>query len=131
MSCASTSLCVAGGTRVSQNDFEFSPYEIATSTDPAGDDESGRCARSIEKLNVPDCPAGIVTGAVCGMMIHCTSAVRMPVNVAVPLFLNVTVPANYSGGSGEIKGKLRFQACNDESCFPPVTREVKMWLNVE
>jgi len=44
---------------------------------------------------------------------------------------NVTVPANYGGGSGEIKGKLRFQACNDESCFPPVTREVKMWLNVE
>ncbi|HET7112512.1 MAG TPA: protein-disulfide reductase DsbD domain-containing protein [Pyrinomonadaceae bacterium] len=43
----------------------------------------------------------------------------------------VTIPANYSGGSGEIKGKLRFQACNDESCFPPVTREVKMWLNVE
>ncbi len=43
----------------------------------------------------------------------------------------VTVPANYSGSSGEIKGKLRFQACNDESCFPPVTREVKMWLNVE
>jgi hypothetical protein len=44
---------------------------------------------------------------------------------------NVTVPAEYSGGSGEIKGKLRFQACNDEACFPPVTREVKMWLNVE
>lgn len=44
---------------------------------------------------------------------------------------NVTVPPNYSGGSGDIKGKLRFQACNDESCFPPVTREVKMWLNVE
>lgn len=44
---------------------------------------------------------------------------------------NVTVPANYSGGSGEVKGKLRFQACNDEACFPPVTREVKMWLNVE
>src|SRR4026209_2201162 len=47
------------------------------------------------------------------------------------LRFNVTVPANYSNGSGEIKGKLRFQACNDESCFPPVTREVKMWLNVE
>jgi thioredoxin:protein disulfide reductase len=44
---------------------------------------------------------------------------------------NVTIPANYSGGSGDVKGKLRFQACNDESCFPPVTREVKMWLNVE
>jgi len=47
------------------------------------------------------------------------------------LRFNVTVPANYSGSSGEIKGKLRFQACNDESCFPPVTREVKMWLNIE
>jgi hypothetical protein len=44
---------------------------------------------------------------------------------------NVTVPANYSGSSGEIKGKLRFQACNDDACFPPVTQEVKMWLNVE
>jgi len=44
---------------------------------------------------------------------------------------NVTVPANYSGGSGDIKGKLRFQACNDDSCFPPITREVKMWVNVE
>jgi len=43
----------------------------------------------------------------------------------------VTVPANYNGSSGEIRGKLRFQACNDEACFPPVTREVKMWLNVE
>ena len=44
---------------------------------------------------------------------------------------NVTVPVNYTGGSGEIKGKLRFQACNDEACFPPVTREVKMLLTVE
>jgi thioredoxin:protein disulfide reductase len=47
------------------------------------------------------------------------------------LRFNVTVPASYNGSSGEIKGKLRFQACNDESCFPPVVREVKMWLNVE
>lgn len=47
------------------------------------------------------------------------------------LRFNVTVPANYGGSSGEIKGKLRFQACNDEACFPPVTQEVKMWLNVE
>lgn len=47
------------------------------------------------------------------------------------LRFNLMVPAHYSGSSGEIKGKLRFQACNEESCFPPVTREVKMWLNVE
>lgn len=43
----------------------------------------------------------------------------------------VTVQPNYAGGAAEIRGKLRFQACNDESCFPPVTREVKIWLNVE
>lgn len=42
---------------------------------------------------------------------------------------NVTVPPN--GSSGEIKGRLRFQACDDDSCFPPVTREVKIWVNVE
>jgi thioredoxin:protein disulfide reductase len=44
---------------------------------------------------------------------------------------NVTVPANYSGDGGDVTGKLRFQACNDESCFPPVTRQVKMRLYVE
>ena len=43
----------------------------------------------------------------------------------------VTVQPNYAGGGAEIKGKLRFQACNDDACFPPVTREVKIWLNVE
>jgi hypothetical protein len=49
----------------------------------------------------------------------------------VVLRFTVSVLGNYSGSSGEIKGKLRFQACNDEWCFPPVTREVKIWLNVE
>jgi cytochrome c biogenesis DsbD-like protein len=44
---------------------------------------------------------------------------------------NVTAPASFSGNSAEIKGRLRFQACNDEACFPPVTREVKIWLNLQ
>ena len=44
---------------------------------------------------------------------------------------NVTVPSNYSGSSAEIKGNLRFQACNNDSCFPPQTREVKLFLNLE
>jgi len=44
---------------------------------------------------------------------------------------NVTVPANYSGSSVELKGNLRFQACNNDSCFPPQTREVKLSLNLE
>ena len=44
---------------------------------------------------------------------------------------SITVPATYKGGSGEVKGNLRFQACNDDSCFPPLTREVKFSVNVE
>ena len=44
---------------------------------------------------------------------------------------NVAIPANFNGNSAELKGRLRFQACNDDACFPPVTREVKIWVNVE
>ena len=44
---------------------------------------------------------------------------------------NLSIPANFNGNSAELKGRLRFQACNDESCFAPVTREVKIWVNVE
>ena len=44
---------------------------------------------------------------------------------------NVTVPASYTGNSAEIKGRLRFQACTDDVCFAPVTREVKMWVNLQ
>jgi thiol:disulfide interchange protein DsbD len=44
---------------------------------------------------------------------------------------NVAIPANFSGNSAELKARLRFQACNDESCFAPVTREVKIWVNLE
>jgi len=44
---------------------------------------------------------------------------------------NVTVPSSYSGSSAEIKGRLRFQACTDDACFAPITREVKMWINIE
>jgi thiol:disulfide interchange protein DsbD len=44
---------------------------------------------------------------------------------------SVTVPRSFNGNSAELKGRLRYQACNDDTCFPPQTREVKMWLNVE
>ncbi len=42
----------------------------------------------------------------------------------------VTVPANVGGGSKEIKLKLRYQACNDDVCFPPQTKQMSLWLNV-
>jgi len=44
---------------------------------------------------------------------------------------SATVPRNYSGNSAELKARLRFQSCNDDTCFPPQTKEVKLWLNVE
>ena len=45
--------------------------------------------------------------------------------------VNVTVPASYSGGSAELKARLRYQSCNDEACFPPQTREVSLLLGIE
>jgi len=87
------------------------------------------------KLDV-ETPSGMQTGpisyprALMKKLKFSKSTVAVYEGKAVIRF-NVTVPANYSGGSGEIKGKLRFQACNDDSCFPPVTREVKMQLYVE
>lgn len=43
----------------------------------------------------------------------------------------VTVPQAFKGNSAELKARLRYQACSDDTCFPPQTREVKLWLNVE
>ncbi len=44
---------------------------------------------------------------------------------------SVAVPRSFTGNSAELKMRLRFQSCNDEACFPPQTREVKMWLGIE
>lgn len=48
----------------------------------------------------------------------------------VTLIFNVTVPANYSGGELEIKGKLRFQSCNNRECYAPTTKDVWMKISV-
>jgi hypothetical protein len=44
---------------------------------------------------------------------------------------SVAVPANFGSNSAEIKARLKFQACNDDACFPPLTREVNVRLTVE
>ncbi|HYG10321.1 MAG TPA: protein-disulfide reductase DsbD domain-containing protein, partial [Pyrinomonadaceae bacterium] len=43
---------------------------------------------------------------------------------------NVIVPANYQTGLAELRAKVTYQSCNDEVCFPPTTREVKLGINV-
>ena len=49
----------------------------------------------------------------------------------VTMRFTVTVPATFQTGSAEIKAKVRYQSCDDEVCFPPQTKEEKVWLNVE
>jgi DsbC/DsbD-like thiol-disulfide interchange protein len=44
---------------------------------------------------------------------------------------SVTVPRGFTGNSAELKARMRFQSCNDDTCFPPQTREVKLWLTIE
>ncbi len=44
---------------------------------------------------------------------------------------NITAPRDVSTGSKEMKVRLRYQSCNDEVCFPPQSRELSLWLNVE
>lgn len=44
---------------------------------------------------------------------------------------NLTVPPGTSTGSKEVKLNVRYQSCNDEVCFPPQTKELSLWLNVE
>jgi DsbC/DsbD-like thiol-disulfide interchange protein len=46
------------------------------------------------------------------------------------LKFTLTVPANYSGGSIEVKTTVRLQSCNDEVCFPPKTYNQNMRINV-
>jgi hypothetical protein len=44
----------------------------------------------------------------------------------VVLRFNVMVPANFAMGVTPLRAKLRYQSCNDEACFPPVSRTVEM-----
>jgi DsbC/DsbD-like thiol-disulfide interchange protein len=43
---------------------------------------------------------------------------------------NVTVPASYNGDSIQLRGKLRYQSCNDELCFRPENRDFTFSLRV-
>lgn len=46
------------------------------------------------------------------------------------LKFSMTVPANYSGGTIELRAKVRLQSCNDEVCFPPKTYDQNMRIAV-
>jgi DsbC/DsbD-like thiol-disulfide interchange protein len=39
-------------------------------------------------------------------------------------------PAGFKAGETELRARVRYQACNDEVCYPPVTREITMPIAV-
>jgi hypothetical protein len=43
---------------------------------------------------------------------------------------NVTVPANFRGNTVRVRAVVRYQACNDEACFPPREKEVTLTARV-
>lgn len=43
---------------------------------------------------------------------------------------NVTVPANFKQGDTELRARVHYQSCNNEVCFPPTDREVKLQIAV-
>jgi hypothetical protein len=43
---------------------------------------------------------------------------------------NITIPPNFETGLTELRAKVNYQSCNNEVCFPPTTREVKLGINI-
>ena len=43
---------------------------------------------------------------------------------------NISVPASFGSDSFDLKGRLHYQSCNDEVCFPPQTRELTFSVKV-
>lgn len=44
---------------------------------------------------------------------------------------NLTVPANFKGSVVRVRAVVRYQACNDEACFPPREKEVTLSARVQ
>jgi hypothetical protein len=42
----------------------------------------------------------------------------------------ITVPENFKGNVVRVRAVVRYQACTDEVCYPPKTREVTLTANV-
>lgn len=42
----------------------------------------------------------------------------------------VTVPANFRGSTVRVNASVRYQACTDEVCYPPKTKQITMTARV-
>jgi DsbC/DsbD-like thiol-disulfide interchange protein len=48
----------------------------------------------------------------------------------VVMRFNVIIPANFNQGVTELRARLRYQSCTDDTCFQPETREISMPIGV-
>lgn len=97
--------------------------------------------RPLEKFLIPttlkvDAPDGIRTGPIAYPRAVVRKFKFSKNNVSVyegraTMRLTLTIPPGTSTGSKEVKLNVRYQSCNDEVCFPPQTKELSLWLNVE
>ena len=44
---------------------------------------------------------------------------------------NLSVPQSFKGNTVRIRAVVRYQACNDEVCFPPKTKEITLTARVQ
>lgn len=44
---------------------------------------------------------------------------------------NLTVPANFKGNVVKIRAVVRYQACTDEVCYPPKSKEITLTAKVQ
>ena len=44
---------------------------------------------------------------------------------------NVTVPANFRGDTIKVRAVVKYQACTDEVCYPPKTKEITLTARVQ
>lgn len=97
---------------------------------------SNRAAKfSIPTVVRVDAPRGLRVGtvtyprAVVRRLSFSKEALSLYEGRAVMRF-NISVPANFQTGLTELRAKVTYQSCNDEVCFPPTTREVKLGINI-
>jgi DsbC/DsbD-like thiol-disulfide interchange protein len=97
--------------------------------------------KPLEKFLIPtqlqiEAPKGVRVGAVVYPRAVVRSLKFSKNKVAVyegraTMRFNVTVPAAFGSDTAELKARLRYQACNDELCFAPQTREVSIPVRIK
>jgi thioredoxin:protein disulfide reductase len=49
----------------------------------------------------------------------------------VTFSFNVTVPANFKGNTIKVRAVVNYQACTNEVCYPPKSKEITLTANVK